>query len=248
MPTHRAHLGLANRASVFLTTLLLGLTACAAPPITPTPEATLTPTLPDCVFVTAIPAGTRLLPEFTPDCPCDLENASARVDDCLVHAAPDQVYPCSRSESVSEVVLAETEKRRLIQRDAHTSAGCWTGFSHDVRTLRLCEVEDGTSRVVGQPVWGDPVAAPDGGRWAYVVAGPENDGLAAHLLVLDLDTGEPIQLDTRQFPQDSVVGAKILGWSSDDVWLEVTLWDGHVAGYHGYRLRTDGSGVFERLP
>ncbi len=227
--------------------LLLGLTACVAPTPEP-PDATPTATLTDCALATAIPAGARLLPEFTPDCPCALENVSTHVDDCLVHAAPNLVYPCSRSESVREVVLAATETHQLIQRDHHTSAGCWTGFSHDVRTLRLCTVRSGASRVVGEPVWGDPVAAPDGAHWAYVIAGPENDGLAAHLLAIDLETGEPIQLDAQPFPQDSVVGAQIRGWSADGNWLDVTLWDGRADGWHGYRLRTDGSGVFEPVP
>lgn len=236
------------RSWMALGPLLLGLTACAAPTSEPMPIHTPTPVLPDCALATPVPAGTRLLPDFTPDCPCDLENVSVRVDDCVVHAAPNLEYPCSRSETVREVVLAETETRRLIQRDEHNSAGCWSGFSSDVRTLRLCAVDGGASRVVGERVWGAPVAAPGGARWAYVVAGPENDGLAAHLVALNLADGVPIRLDTRPFPQDSVVGATIRGWSDDMDWLEVTLWDGHTDGYHDYRVRADGSGDFERLP
>lgn len=204
--------------------------------------------LPDCALVTPPALNARLLLEFTPDCPCALENASAQVDDCLVHAAPNLVYPCSRSERVTEVVLGAAEGRRLIQRDHSASAGCWHGASSDTRSLRLCAVTDGAGRVVAEHVRGDPVVAPDATRWAVAVAGPELDGLAAHVFVVDLGSGETHELDTQPFPQAGVVGAQILGWSADGAWIDVSLWDGSAEGHFAYRLRTDGSGAFEALP
>jgi len=57
-----------------------------------------------------------------------------------------------------------------------------------------------------------------------------------------------LRLDSQPFPQARVVGAGLLGWSEDGEWLDVSLWDGSEDGFHRYRLRTDGSGQFERLP
>lgn len=241
-----------NVAHLALVIVLTGcaLTGCVGPSAAPAPLAatSLTPEMPDCAFVTPVAHSERLLPEFTPDCPCALESASVKIDDCLVHAAPNLVYPCSRSEHVVELVLGTAEGRRLIQRDHSASAGCWQGTSTDTRSLRLCAMADGASRVVAERVRGDPVAAPDAARWAYAVAGPELDGLAIHLFVVDLGSGETRELDTQPFPQASVVGAQILSWSADAEWIDVSLWDGSAEGHFAYRLRTDGSGTFEALP
>ncbi len=240
----------AAHLALVLLLALCALAGCARPSASPAPlpATSLTPGLPDCALVTPTAHSERLLPEFTPDCPCALERASVQIDDCLVHAAPDLVYPCSRSERVAESVLGTAEGRRLIQRDHSASAGCWHGTSSDTRSLRICAVADGVSRVVAEHVRGDPVAAPDAARWAYAVAGPELDGLAIHLFVVDLGRGETRELDTQPFPQTSVVGARILGWSADGEWVDVSLWDGSAEGHFAYRLRTDGSGTFEALP
>lgn len=227
--------------------------ACATTSPAATRPGTATPALPDCAtrspVDSSVPAEfVPLLPVFTPDCPCDLENASVRIDECLVHASPDLVYPCSRAEEVREAVLGSNDGVRLIQRDHSVSVGCWHGTTSEERSLRLCNLDDGTSIIVAEGVRGDPVAAPGGGRWAYVKAGPELDGLAAHLFVVDLVDGVPMQLDTQPFPQASVVGAQILEWSDDGSWLEVSLWDGSADGHHRYRLSDDGQGAFELLP
>lgn len=227
--------------------------ACALTltPVAPTPVAPPTPSLPDCATqaldTTPIESAT-LLPPFVPDCACDLENVSARVDQCLVHASSELTYPCSRSEEVHEVVLGSAGSVRLIQRDHTLMAGCWHGTTTEERSLRLCDAHVCDSRVVAERVRGDPVAAPSGVRWAYVAAGPELDGLAVNVFVIDLADGAPVRLDTQPLPQSSAVGAQIMGWSEDARWLEVSLWDGRADGYHRYRLSTDGRGDFEPLP
>jgi hypothetical protein len=76
---------------------------------------------------------------------------------------------------------------------------------------------------------------------------PQNlEAIASNLTFSD--GTDLIQLDTRPFPQDQVVGAQILQWSEDGEWLEVSLWDGHEGSYHRYRIRPNGSGEFEVLP
>ncbi len=225
--------------------------ACASTPATATPVATVTPSLPDCAaqasYSTPL-ASPTLLPAFAPDCACDLENVAVHVDECLVHASPELIYPCSRSEEVREAVLGTSGSVRLIQRDHTLTVGCWHGTTTEERSLRLCDADACDSRVVAERVRGDPVAAPSGARWAYIVAGPELYGLAVHVFVIDLADGAPVQLDTQPLPQTSVVGAQILSWSKDELWLEVSLWDGAADGYHRYRLSTDGHGDFEPLP
>lgn len=136
----------------------------------------------------------------------------------------------------------------LIQRDHTLAAGCWHGTTTEDRSLRLCDTNACASRVVAERVRGDPVPTSSGTRWAYVAAGPELNGLADHVFVIDLADGGPVQLDTQPLPQASVVGAQILGWSVDERWLDVSLWDGAADGYHRYRLSTDGRGDFETLP
>ena len=225
--------------------------ACVSTPAPTTPLATATPSLPDCAAQAPVAtpiASSTLLPAFAPDCACELENASVRVDECLVHASPELTYPCSRSEEVHEVVLGSAGSVRLIQRDHAFTAGCWHSTTTEERSLRLCDADACYSRVVAERVRGDPVAAPSGARWAYVAAGPELDGLAVNVFVIDLADGTPVRLDPQPMPQASVVGAQILGWSDDEHWLEVSLWDGAADGYHRYRLSTDGRGDFETLP
>ncbi len=225
--------------------------ACVSTPATSAPFATATPSLPDCATQSSDStpiASPTLLPAFMPACACDLENASARVDTCLVRASPDLVYPCSRSEDVREAVLGASGSMSLIQRDHTLAAGCWHGTTTEDRSLRLCDTNACASRVVAERVRGDPVPTSSGTRWAYVAAGPELNGLADHVFVIDLADGGPVQLDTQPLPQASVVGAQILGWSVDERWLDVSLWDGAADGYHRYRLSTDGRGDFETLP
>lgn len=226
--------------------------ACVSTPSPVAPAAIATPPLPDCPTPAAAPAIPRespaLLPAFEPACACDLENATVRVDECLVRASPDLVYPCSRGEEVHEVVLGSSGSVRLIERDHARWAGCWHGTTTENRSLRLCDANACASRVVAERVRGDPMAAPSGARWAYVAAGPELDGLAVHVFLIDLADGTPVQLDTQPLPQASVVGAQILGWSVDERWLDVSLWDGAADGYHRYRLSTDGHGDYETLP
>jgi len=214
-----------------------------------TSNATATPILPDCAqALTKIATPAPLLPTFAPDCACEIENVSVTEKTCLVRAAPDQVYPCARSEAVHERVLAETAAGRLIVRDHTRTAGCWHGTTSEQRSLRYCTLSDCATRTIAERIWGDPLPSPDTLRWAFVAAGADPAELAVQLFVVDLADGGVVRLDTQTFPQVQVVGAQILSWWADGLWLEISLWDGRAAGYHRFRLRTDGHGDFEPLP
>ena len=229
--------------------MLLTLTACTAPfrptvPATPAAPATLIA----CDEMTPVPDRGSILPAFTPSDPCQLENVSNQVDYCLVHASPELQYPCSRTESVHEIALGEGGATLLIQRDYHVSTGCWHGITSDVRSLRVCDRGSGESTSLAQDVIGDPVLSPDGAWSAFVAAEPGSHRLSPHIFRVRLNGTDLVQLGTRPFPQDQVVGAQILQWSEDGEWLEVSLWDGREGSNHRYRIRPDGSGEFEMLP
>ena len=240
MPTHRPLILAAG--------MLLILTACTAPfpPTVPaTPAATAT--LIACDDMTPVPDRGSILTALTPSYPCQLENVSNHVDFCIVHASPDLSYPCSQTESIREIAIGEGSHTLLIQRDYHFSAGCWHGISSDVRSLRVCDGESGESTTVAEDVKGNPIPSPDRAWFAFVAAAPGSHGLEPHIFRVRSDDTGLVQLDTQPFPQDQVLAVQIFQWSEDGEWLEVSLWDGHEGGYHGYRIRTDGSGEFEVL-
>jgi hypothetical protein len=240
---------LTRRSLIPTAGMLLFLAACSAasPPTLPaTPAATAT--LMACDEMTPVPDRGSILPAFTPSYPCELENVSAHVDFCIVRASPELSYPCSQTESVREVAIGAGSRTLLIQRDYHYSAGCWHATTSDARSLRVCDRESGESTTLAQDVLGPPLLSPDGAWFAFVAAEPGSYRLKPHIFRVRADGTDLIQLDTRPFPQDRVLTAQLLRWSQDLEWLEVSLWDGREGGYHGYRIRTDGSGAFSLLP
>jgi hypothetical protein len=238
--------------SLMLTTgIVLFLTACTAPAPSPEPEPAspiATATLIACDDVTPVPDRGSILPTFTPSYPCELENVSKHVDFCMVRGRSDFSYPCSQTESIQEITLGEGSQTVLIQRDYHFSSGCWHGVNSNVRSLRVCDSQSGESTTLAEDVACDAIASPDRAGFAFVAAEPGSFGLKPHLFRVRLDGTGLLQLDTRPFPQEQVVATRILRWSEDGAWLDVSLWDGHEGGFHRYCLRTDGSGQFERLP
>lgn len=240
-----------SRLLLLTTGIILFLIACPAPAPSPEPEPATpaaTATLIACETMTPAPDRGSILPTFTPSYPCELENVSRRVDFCLVQDGPELSYPCSQTESIQETALGEGSQTVLIQHNYHFSAGCWHGTNADVRSLRVCNSRSGESTTLAEDVKSDAVPSPDRAGFAFVTAEPGSFGLKPHLFRVRSDGTGLLQLDTRPFPQDQVVGAQILGWSEDGAWLDVSLWDGHEGGYHRYRLHTDGSGQFETLP
>ncbi|MBE2224539.1 MAG: hypothetical protein IAF02_23570 [Anaerolineae bacterium] len=225
------------------------LTACTAPfPPTLTTTPTAPATLIDCDEMTPVPNQGSILPAFTPSYSCELENVSNHIDFCMVHASSELSYPCSRTESIHEIVIGEGSHTLLIQRDYHVSAGCWTGITSDLRSLRVCDSRSGIATTLAKDALGDPILSPDGAWFAFVAAESGSDHLKPHIFRVRLDGTDLIQLDAQPFPLDQVVGVQILQWSEDGEWLEVSLWDGHEGSYHRYRIRPDGSGEFEILP
>ncbi len=204
-----------------------------------------TATLIDCAEMTPVPDRGSILATFTPSYPCELENVSKHVDFCMMHASPELAYPCSQTESVEETVMGEGASTLLIQHDYHFSAGCWHGINSDTRSLRVCDRESGESTIFAQDVLGDPILSPDGNWFAFVAAEPGSDRFKSHLFCARSDGTDLVQLDTQPFPQHQSVGIQILRWSEDGKWLEVQVWDGREGGYHGYRIRSDGSGELE---
>jgi hypothetical protein len=197
-----------------------------------------------CIENAPDPVTHSILPTFMPAFPCELQNASNRVDACSV---PKLSYTC-QSESIHETALGEGSDTMLIQHDYFNSAGCWSSVTTERRSLRVCDTESGEITTLAEDVLGELMPSPDGAWLAIVSAKLESHRMEPHIFRLALDATEIVQLDTQLFPQDFVVGARILEWSEDGEWLEVSLWDGNEEGYYRYRLRTDGSGEFELLP
>ena len=230
---------------VFLAGLLV-LTACSeSPPATAEPLVTAALIACDERIITPTPGS--ILPAFQPAAACELENAAAQVDFCLVQASDTLSYPCSRHESVQETAVSERNQTLLIQRDHHISQGCWTAVTTDTRTLWACDKESGTRTILVHNVYGAIMPSPDGEWLAFVATEPE-EIYKPHIFRARTDGTELTQLDSRPFPLEQVPGIQILQWSADDTWLELSLWDGHADSIHRYRVRTDGSGEFQALP
>lgn len=230
------------RKSVTLAAIMaIIFTACATPPA---PIATTVPdfqaTQTACQENAPDPVTYSILPTFTPAFPCELQNASNSIKGCLA-------YTC-QSESIQETALGEGNDTVLIQHNYFNSTGCWSGGTTERRSLRVCDTETGETTTLAEDVLGEILTSPDGAWLAIVSAKLESNRMEPHIFRLALDGTEIVQLDTQMFPQDFVVGARILEWSEDGEWLEVSLWDGNAEGHYRYRLRTDGSGEFEPLP
>lgn len=230
---------------LFMFASLTLLTACTTP--RRRMEQTPATGLISCAMMTPAPDRGSLLPPFIPAYACALENRSIHVDFCMVQASPTLSYPCSQTESVQESVISKGDTTQLIQRDYQVSAGCWHGTSYAERALRVCDRRNGQITTLHGQVQGTPLPSPDGVWFAFVAAAPDNV-FAVHLFRVRADGTALHQLDTKPFPQAQVVGATIRTWAATGVWLEVLLWDGRDGGWHPYRLYTDGSGTFEKLP
>lgn len=227
----------------------VALVACAADitsVMTATPTSSEIPGLIDCAETTSLPDGWSILPTFEPSYPCELENVSNRVDFCMVHASPELSYPCHQEESVQETVIGKGSRTWLIQREYRMAGGCWSGVSSEVRSLRTCDVDSGASDTIVEGLGASPLLSPDGDWFVFDALASKHD-VRIHLFLVRTDGTDLTQLDTRPFPHQ-VVGARDFRWMEDSAWLEVSLWDGTGDGWHDYRIRTDGSGDYERLP
>jgi len=237
---------LTHRPLILAAGMLLSLIACTAP--TPSPEPAGTATLIACDAMTPVPDRGSILPAFTPAYACELENSARHVDFCMNHASPELSYPCSQTESVQERAVGQGSQTVLIQHDVEMTRGCWHGFSSSARSLKVCNLSSGESTPLAEDVKGDPLPSPDKLSLAFVAAEPGSYGLKPHLFRVQADGSRLLRLDNQPFPQAQVLGASLLVWSEDGQGLDISLWDGTAGGLHRYRLRTDGSGQFEKLP
>lgn len=213
------------RRLVLLLGLLVLIPACASPPPT-APIPTVTP----------LPPGFSILPSFTPAYPCQLENVTA-TDDRLC-----------RYERVQETIIADSDGSVLIQRDYHAGQGCWSGINVDTHQLRVCDRDSGQIVTLTEHLASPVIVSPDDTWFAFSTFEwdfqPEGALPRIHFFRVRRDGSDLQQLDTSGWPPQNV-GASLLGWSSDGGWLELSLWDGTENGWYDYRLKTDGSGVFE---
>lgn len=197
------------------------------------PSSTVAPT----ADATLLPADFSILPPFTPDYPCALEDATA-TDESLC-----------RSEYVRETLISEDDQQTLIQRDYHVGQGCWSSINVDTHELRVCEKEAGAVTVLTAHLASPVIQSPDGNWFAFNtfewVMQPEQGALPViHIYRIQRDDTDMQMLDTQGLPQGTV-GAQFQGWSSDGLWLQFQFWNGTENGWSAYRLKADGSGIYE---
>ncbi len=190
---------------------------------------------------TFLPDDFTLIPTFVPAYPCELQNVDVR-DDQLC-----------RSESINERVVVPGDGIQFIQQDYHMGQGCWSGMSQDIHTLSVCTRSSGAVMTLTEELTSGVLPSPDG---AWLLFGTmnsvltEEDPLLPHVYRVRMDGTALQRLDTRGFPK-GLVGAPIdLRWLDDD-WVALKLWNAagnEASNYHPFRLKTDGSGVYEALP
>ncbi len=193
--------------------------------------------LPPAPTATLLPDDFTLIPTFVPSYPCELQN---------VELQDDQLC---RYESVHEQVLFEGDGVLFVQRDDHMGEGCWDSINQDIHELHLCARSSGAVTTLTTTLTSALMPSPDGEWLAF---GSMNvlgvDALKPHVFRVRRDGTGLQALDSQGFPDFAVGAPQISGWSSDGAWLNLTLWDGSGEnGYHAYRLKTDGSGVYEPL-
>lgn len=216
---------------VLLVALLIAVPACnqaepdAAPTVAPTPSP--------------LPPGFTILQPFTPSYPCELQNVTAQ-DEAIC-----------RNERVEERIIGEGAEGLLIERDYHIGQGCWSGVNQYIRELKACDRNTGEVTVLTEHLGPPPLSSPDGAWYAYYtfewVSQPEGGTIPQIQFYRIRPDGTELQVLDAQGLPGRYVGAQIQGWSPDGAWLELTLWDGTQDGWHPYRLKSDGSGVFEPL-
>jgi hypothetical protein len=199
-------------------------------------EAVSSPTLTPTMF----PDDFTLIPAFEPSYPCELQIVDVR-DEKLC-----------RSERVTEQVLFEGDGVQFIQHDYHMGQGCWSGISQDIHKLYVCDKTGGERMILTADLTTAPVLSPDGAWLAFGTMNPlstEGDALLPHVYRVRLDGSGLQQLDTQGFPAGLVGAPMELRWLDDD-WVALKLWDAagnDQSNYHLFRLKTDGSGVYEAL-
>lgn len=189
---------------------------------------------------TLLPDDFTILPTFEPAYSCELHNVEVR-DDQLCW-----------SDRVEERLLVDSDGVQFIQHDYHTSSGCWGTIHQDTHELRVCSKRSGAVTTLTTQLTHDPLHSPDGEWLAFgVLSITDADGrtMSPHVYRVRVDGTDLQQLDTLAFPDGLVGPLAELRWM-DDEWLALTLWDGRSGdeSYHPYRLRADGSGVYEALP
>lgn len=200
----------------------------------PTPSPELPPT--------PLPDDYTILPSFVPSYPCELQNVEmqeTRDNFCWY-------------ESVSERVLATGDGAQFIQHDYHRGSGCWSGINQDIHELHVCTPDDGTRAVLTDELVSGVVPSPDGVWLLYgtmSIRTPGDIPLQPHVWRVRADGTDVQELSAQGFPE-AMVGAPLdLRWLDDD-WIALRLWDGggqDEDNYHAFRLKADGSGVYEAL-
>lgn len=224
---------------VLVLSLALASAGCARLP--GPARAAPTPTLPACTDAyEQVP-----FPTLTPAPVEDLRNVARSIADCWVDTGTTISYPCSRQESIEETRLSETPRALLILRRERYSAGCWTAVTSEQTSLRYVNRPAASTTLVARHIRSDVVASPDGTVYAFGASETTTD-LAVALYLVRVADGQVTRLDPQPLPQPAVLGVRFLSWSEDGAWLAVSLWDGSEDGWHAYRLRTDGSGMFEQ--
>lgn len=219
------------RYYALLLMLALSISACSSA------SATLVPS--DAPTRSPLPPGFSILPPFMPAFPCEVENVTAS-DEKLC-----------RYERVQEMIISDVEPRILIQRDYHIGQGCWSGINVDTHELKVCDQRSSQSTILTSHLASPVLLSPDGRWFAFNTfewdIQPEKGALPIiHVYRVHEDGTNMQQLDTQGLPPETV-GAELVGWSPDSAWLQIRFWDGtENSGWHKYRLKADGSGLYER--
>ncbi|HVO68908.1 MAG TPA: hypothetical protein VMT24_02615 [Aggregatilineaceae bacterium] len=186
---------------------------------------------------TFVPPDFSILAPFTPSYRCELQNVE--ISDTTL----------CRNEQVQESIAGQSDKRLLIQHNYHVGQGCWSGINTDQHDLRVCDRQTGQTAVLATHMASTLVKSPDGAWFAFTTftwdLRPTQGALPLlHVYRVWSDGAVLQRLDTGGLPSFAV-GAELVGWSPEGAWLELRLWDGTENGWHRYRLRADGSGMYE---
>lgn len=196
---------------------------------------TLTPTPPTAP--TLLPPDFTLIPTFVPAYPCQLQN---------IDLYDEKVC---RNERVSESVLVKGETVMFIQHDYHVGTGCWGSINQDIHELRVCDRASGATTTLTDSLVTPLLVSPSGEWLVYGTMGlkPDSgDAFKPHVYRVRSDGTDAARLDAQPFPNYAVGAPRDLRWL-DDEWVAFSLWDGTQDGWHPFRLKADGSGVYEPL-
>lgn len=185
---------------------------------------------------TLLPDDFTLIPTFVPSFPCELQQVDIR-DEQLC-----------RSEMIAERVLAEGDGVSFIQHDYHMGQGCWGSISQDIHELRVCQQNTGAVTLLTDELTSELMVSPDGEWYAFgTMSMNALDPVNPNVYRVRVDGTDLQQLDSHDFPEAMVGAPGNLRWL-DDEWLALSLWDGTGEdGYHPFKLKADGSGIYEQL-